>query len=72
MSTIYAHRSGALHAGTPFPHPMCLLPFPIEEVPPEVTAAGLGMGAYGAVWLPEAIPMTLHTFEYIARGAING
>jgi len=68
---IYQHRSTALHTGIPFPAPMCERPYyqkgweAYAEKP-----IGLGMGVHGGQWLIEDTPMTLHSFEYIARNAI--
>ncbi|MEU0093875.1 hypothetical protein [Kribbella sp. NPDC006257] len=67
---IYEHRSQALHAGKPFPMPMCERPGiegpnAIQEVP-----YGLNSGSNGAIWAAKETPMLLSTFEYIARGAL--
>ncbi len=69
--TIYGHRSKALHAGIPFPSPMCHAPSSVlpgkapEEVP-------MGLAAYskGATWMKEDFPCHLHTFEHLVRGAL--
>lgn len=69
---VYEIRSAALHAGAPIPHPMC------DEVKidnashdgyPE-TLWGGGQASGGGSWSAEDIPMYLHTFEYLARGAL--
>lgn len=71
LRKIYGIRSEALHGGTPFPVPMCENPRPCEpnkswsEKPP-----GLGYATLGAAWQPKDIPMLLHTFEYMVRGAL--
>ncbi len=72
MKTVYEHRSRALHEGIPFPPPMCDAPMfidpkwdaPIETVP------GLAVSTSGGVWSGDDMPFTLHSFEYIARGAL--
>jgi hypothetical protein len=71
--TIYDHRSRALHDGMPFPAPMCLPSVKYEpswEAPEEGQSGG-GMSMAGGTWLAKDIPMRLHTFEYIAREALN-
>lgn len=68
---IYDYRSRALHGGTPFPHPMCMPPMGygddgrVEERP-----TGIAASSYSATWLAEDLPMYLHTFAYITRGAL--
>lgn len=72
LKTIYAFRSRALHSGIPFPAPMCEPPMtwgtdiPVEQ-PPWVSSQ---QGA--SVWAAADIPMYMHTFEYLARGALLG
>jgi hypothetical protein len=70
LKTIYAFRSRALHSGIPFPAPMCEPPMTWGtdvqvEKPPWISSE---QGA--SVWAAADIPMYLHTFEYLARGAI--
>ncbi|RSY85978.1 hypothetical protein DAH66_09810 [Sphingomonas koreensis] len=71
IDRIYDYRSGALHGGTPFPHPMCMPPMAygddgrVEERP-----TGLAASSYSATWLAEDLPMYLHTFAYITRGVL--
>lgn len=71
IDRIYDYRSRALHGGTPFPHPMCMPPMAcgddgrVEERP-----TGLAASSYSATWLAEDLPMCLHTFAYITRGAL--
>lgn len=65
---IYGWRSRALHGGTPFPEPMCEAPqnyFGYPERP-----MGLAAMRYGGLWTKDDMPMLLHTFEYIVRGAL--
>jgi hypothetical protein len=69
IDRVYALRSDALHGGKPFPFPMCVPPeqgfTPAVEIP-----LGLGTAAQDAVWMIKDTPLLLHTFEYIARGAL--
>jgi hypothetical protein len=69
FDVIYRYRSKALHAGTPFPYPMCGPPSnvgrPYNEVP-----EGLATAAYGGIWTRKDVPMLLHLFEYIVRSAL--
>jgi hypothetical protein len=70
LKTIYEFRSRALHSGTPFPAPMCEPPMTWGtdvqvEKPPWISSQ---QGA--SVWAAADIPMYLHTFEYLARGAL--
>ncbi len=62
----------ALHEGIPFPPPMCDAPFDERGWPAPHEGGGLGLatGTQGGVWMSDDLPMTLHTFEYIARGAL--
>jgi hypothetical protein len=67
LSLVYEYRSKALHAGIPFPSPMCLPPHgdPLAECIPGGAAGGLG-----GIWRREDLPMVLHTFEHIVRNAL--
>jgi hypothetical protein len=69
---IYRFRSKALHDGMPFPAPMCEPPYRDHqwEAPAEKPLGGTTY-SYGGTWLSKDTPMNLHTFEYIARNAIN-
>lgn len=68
---IYSYRSRALHRGVPFPPPMYDPPYratrqePYSEIP-----LGLASSSHGSTWTRSDTPMTLHTFEYIARNAV--
>jgi hypothetical protein len=70
LSTVYRYRSEALHAGTPFPAPMCSVAYRGNEYAERPPYGA--MGAYGGIWRNEDIPMFLHTFEYIARNVLLG
>ncbi|WP_010161979.1 hypothetical protein [Sphingomonas sp. PAMC 26617] len=67
---IYALRSRALHAGVPFPYPMCIPPERFDEGPYGEVPGGLAASARGATWNRDDTPMLLHTFAYLARGAL--
>lgn len=67
FNKVYERRSIALHAGKPFPAPMCR---PTERAGDNYAEVPMISGAYGATWGAEEAPLLLHTFEYIARNAI--
>ena len=71
LRAVYTFRSKALHAGTPFPAPMCQAPFRFapDEAPSEIPL-GLAMAAQGGTWKVKDTRILLHTFEYMARGII--
>jgi hypothetical protein len=66
LSDIYDYRSKALHAGTPFPAPMCMPPGIYGEAKAERIRGGAA-GALGGIWVARDLPMFLHVFEYITR-----
>jgi hypothetical protein len=71
LGKIYEYRSRALHGGIPFPGPMCEPPATVDssgalaEIP-----LGLAARQGNATWEAKDIPMLLHTFEHIVRGAL--
>ncbi|MDQ0840298.1 hypothetical protein [Sphingomonas faeni] len=67
---IYALRSRALHGGVPFPYPMCIPPERYDDGPYSEIPGGLACSAMGATWSSDDTPMLLHTFAYLARGAL--
>jgi hypothetical protein len=73
FAKVYLHRSKALHTGIPFPAPMCQPPVKYEASWPAVeerpTPKAVSVG--GGTWVEKDMPMLLHTFEYIARSALN-
>ncbi|HSB15577.1 MAG TPA: hypothetical protein VLE22_14055 [Bryobacteraceae bacterium] len=72
LSMVYKYRSQALHAGIPFPAPMCEPPRRVAHdwpAPPE-KPLGLAASARGGVWVAKDVPLHLHVFEYLARGAL--
>lgn len=70
LGTIYAHRSEALHDGTPFPISMCDGILYHDKGVSEEKPSGLASASASGVWLAEDCPMHLHIFAYIVRGAI--
>jgi hypothetical protein len=52
---------------------MCASPVKYEKVwkAVEERPAALGTAVSGGIWLAKDLPMLLHTFEYIARYALN-
>jgi hypothetical protein len=71
MKKIYQHRSLALHEAIPFPSPLCSAPMVIDNKTAETTVFGAA-ARDGGVWVQDDLPFPLHTFEYMARGALLG
>ncbi|WP_224249098.1 hypothetical protein [Hyalangium gracile] len=69
IERVYELRSHALHGGKPFPVPMCQPPRSASKSPIEVPL-GLATASQDAVWMRKDTPLLLHTFAYIARGAL--
>lgn len=71
LQTIYKLRSSDLHDGIAFPwalrHPS--IEQVTGDVPPEAFPAH-GMSAEGGYWPASRMPMYLHLFAYVTRGAI--
>ncbi len=72
LRIIYNYRSEALHAGSPFPAPMCQPPFNPMGGPPLERPIGSASGVGDAAWTAADAPMLLAHFEYIVRGALRG
>jgi hypothetical protein len=71
FSKIYEYRSSALHGGTPFPLPMCLPALkPHGWDAPYEKPSGLAISSKGGTWRAEDVPILLHVFHYIVRGAL--
>lgn len=71
MTTIYRYRSDALHEGIPFPPPMCDPPGRLSDGDAPVEGFhALAAATTGGVWTKKDLPMSLHTFEHVARGAL--
>ena len=72
LRKVYEYRSRALHDGKPFPAPMLRSPFydspdsPASEVP----LTGIASHSLGGTWKPKDVPINLHCFHYITRGAL--
>jgi hypothetical protein len=70
LRTIYDYRSRALHAGLPFPEPMCSPPYGLDDGTLEEKPIGLAAWAKSGTWMAEDLPMLLHVFAYIVRGSL--
>lgn len=71
LSKVYALRSKALHAGIPFPPPMCREPDQHGDAgPSERAITSLAVHTMNGSWVPEDAPISLHTFHYFVRGAL--
>jgi hypothetical protein len=72
LNKVYDYRSRALHGGIPFPAPMFEAPFYFDtkSFPSEKPPEALAYHSHGGTWLPDDIPINLHCFHYIARGAL--
>ncbi|KAB1923422.1 hypothetical protein F8280_16060 [Micromonospora noduli] len=69
---IYKYRSRALHAGNPFPYPMCEPPqYNDSDEPPAEIPLGLWTQRGPSGWKAEDTPLLLHVFEYITRSALQ-
>lgn len=71
LRTIYSYRSRALHAGTPFPIPMCHPPRTNEDSRMIERPDGLSTSASDAIWMADDTPMLLWVFEHITREALK-
>jgi hypothetical protein len=71
LRTIYDYRSRDLHDGIPFPTPLCEPPWQYGgRVPNERPLVPKAFGD-SPVWTAEKMPMPLHAFEYVVRGALR-
>lgn len=70
VKTVYAHRSAALHEGRPMPAPLCQPPHVLQDGIPSERPPGLGSAAGASTWKPEDLPMHLHVFAHVVRGAL--
>jgi hypothetical protein len=71
LRTIYKHRSLDLHEGTPFPGPLCEVPQRDGDGVEMETVHSLGVAGQGGVWTEDDLPLQLHTFAYVAGGALR-
>lgn len=71
LEKVYSYRSRYLHAAKPFPAPMLdFTDFRLTNPPPEVPLLACARRSHGATWKAEDLPVNLHCFHYIARGAL--
>ena len=75
LKKIYNYRSKSLHAGTPFPIPMCESPPLItdnngKKIPSEKGMVSLAFHTSEGSWLPEDAPLNLNAFAIITREVI--
>jgi hypothetical protein len=70
LKTVYTYRSKALHSGKPFPAPMSEPPYKQDGWAAETEKPHGATSMGGGVWLEDAIPILLSTFEYIARNTL--
>lgn len=75
LDKIYNYRSLALHAGIPFPSPLCTAPDQIEEgekvTYAEIGTLGLAVHMLGASWKADDLPMSMNTFCNLVSGILN-
>lgn len=72
LNTVYNLRSKALHAGVPFPAPMCRSPdnWHEDRMPAERAITALATTTLNGRWVPDDAPIALHTFHYIVRAVL--
>lgn len=75
LDKIYGYRSLALHAGIPFPSPLCAAPDRIKEdekvTYAEIGTLGLAVHTLGASWKADDLPMSMNTFCNLVRDILN-
>ena len=73
LNKLYKYRSIALHAGTPFPAPLCLPPeqFRPEDGLAEKGCLSLAVHTLGGSWKSEDLPISMNTFSYFVNGVLN-
>ncbi len=67
LRLVYRFRSEYLHAGTPLPWELCIAPEPDDSAPCERVPDLLAARDEG---VRQDLPMRLHVFEHIVRGAL--
>jgi hypothetical protein len=72
LQLVYKYRSKSLHSGLPFPQPICSAPYTEPNGYAMEVPFGISAGAVGAVWMANDLPIHLHVFAYITRGALLG
>lgn len=72
LGKIYDYRSKALHAGTPFPAPMCRRPHTdqLGGPPAEKGTIALAESSNGSTWRASDLPVSLNAFFQFARGVM--
>jgi hypothetical protein len=71
LITVYHWRSRALHGGLPFPAPLCEPP-PVVSGEAHMERFGLIAAAgSGGSWPADKLPMYLHVFAHLVRGALT-
>jgi len=70
LTVLYEYRSGELHAGLPFPGPLCAPPAYAGDIPLE-RVGGLAVAFSGARWPAHRLPMYLHVFAHLVGGALR-
>lgn len=73
LPSVYNYRSKALHDSVPFPSPMSRWPDKIGKVEENIFSeiiTGEAASSDGGVWTKEDLPLSLHMFEYMVRGAL--
>jgi hypothetical protein len=75
LDKIYAYRSFALHAGVPFPSPLCKPPELLElsegNKYVEVGTLALAVHTLGASWRANDLPISMNTFSVLVKGILN-
>ena len=73
LNKVYKYRSIALHAGTPFPAPLCRPPeqFSAAGSLAEKGCLSLAVHTLGASWKSDDLPISMNTFSYFVNGVLN-
>lgn len=73
LNKLYEYRSIALHAGTPFPAPLCRPPEQnrAEDGLAEKGCLSLAFHTLGGSWKSEDLPISMNTFSYFVNGVLN-
>jgi hypothetical protein len=71
LAIVYEWRSNELHAGIPFPGPVCKPPIREEDGVPLERFALLASADSGGTWPAERLPMYFHVFAHLVRGALR-
>ena len=73
LNKVYKYRSIALHAGTPFPAPLCRPPeqYSAAEGLAEKGCLSLAVHTLGASWKSDDLPISMNTFSYFVNGVLN-